>query len=174
MPKGFVSVVGVHDGDGKHIPLQRAVDLGWIKPGKAQTGWGLSRDEIPLGPNLFVDNGRQLMTYLFGGRAPVSNYFCQRFGMGTGTTPAAVTDLALESSIDFGGGVYTKLIDSVDFTAPYIARVSFTIGAGEGNGYLITEFGLFTSANTLFARLLTPGLSKVSDFRPTYLWRLRF
>lgn len=172
--KGFLSIVGIVDGTGKPIPLQRAVDYGWVKPGKALPGWDLSRDEIPLCKNLFLDQGRQFMAYLFGAAAPLADYSCQKFGMGTGEVPAKVTDTALESPIDFGGAVYTKEVDSVSFPAPFVARVQFTIGANEGNGFLITELGLFSGSDVLLSRVLRPGISKTSDFAPSLLWRVRF
>lgn len=166
---------GVVDGEGKRVPLSKAIAYGWIRPTVAQPGWGLSNAEVPLGENLFVDGGRQFMAYLFGGRSPMANYFCQKFGMGTGTTPAAVNDVALVSPVAFdGSSQFTKNVNSVDFPTQFIARVTFTIGAGEGNGYLLTEFGLFSGSDNLLARLVQPGISKTSDFAPSLIWRIRF
>jgi hypothetical protein len=173
-PKGFLSISGVTDGAGKPIQLQKAVDYGWIKPGKALPGWDLSRDEIPLCKNLFLDSGRQFVAYLFGARSPMSSFACQKFGMGTGDEPAKVTDTALQSPIDFGGSVYTKDVSSISFPAAYVARVQFVIGATEGNGYLITELGLFSGSDVLLSRVVRPGITKTSDFSPTLLWRIRF
>ncbi len=167
-------MVGVVDGFGRKIPLQKAVEYGWLKPGRAVPGWDLSRSEVPLGFNLFLDQGRQFQAYLFGARSPLSDYSCQKFGMGTGETPAKVTDTALESPIDFGGSVYTKDLDAVSFPAPFVARAEFTIGANEGNGYLITELGLFSGNDVILCRVVRPGISKTSDFSPALLWRIRF
>jgi hypothetical protein len=173
-PKGFLSISGIVDGAGNPIPLQKAVDFGWITPGKAVPGWDLSRGEIPLCQNLFLDTGRQFMAYLFGARSPMSDFACQKFGMGTGTQASKVTDTQLQSPIEFSAGVYTKNINSVSFPAPYVARVQFTIGASEGNGYAITELGLFSGSGVLLARVIRTAIPKTSDFSPTLTWRIRF
>lgn len=171
--QGFLTVASIRDASGKNIPLQQAVDYGWVRPCRAPAGWDIGREEVPLGHNLFTDAGRQMIAYLLGGRAPISDFFIQKFGMGTGITPAAVTDVALESPVDFGGSVFTKAIDSADFPAAFILRANFTIGAGEGNGFLLTEFGMFTGSDVLVARWLEPGINKTSDFAPTLMWRWR-
>ena len=183
-PKGLVTVSGIKDAEGYAISLQRAVDYGWITPARGRfAGWGLGRDEIPLGENLFVDQGRQLVAFCFGGRSPVANYFCANFGVGTGTTVPNVTDTALQAPAYFAstvtnaanGNGLTCPIDSVDFLAPFVVRVTYTIAAGDCNGLALTERGLFSGGNVLFARQVTnAAISKQSSFSPTLLWRLKF
>src|SRR5574337_100444 len=125
-PKGILTVSGVKLADGKVITTQQAVDYGWIKPVMGTfAGWGLERHEVPLGENLFVDQGRQIVAYAFGFRSPISSYTVQRFGVGSGTTPARVTDVALESPIVLNTGTTTKPIDAVDFLSPFVVRVAF-------------------------------------------------
>jgi hypothetical protein len=176
-PKGIVSVTRITMADGSEMPLSKACDHGLISPIRAPAGWGISSDEACLGKNLFVDNGRQLLAYCFGFRAPISNYSCQNFGVGTGTNPAQVTDVALESPIGLASqsGATTAPITTMDFLTAFVIRVGFTIATGDANGYLLTEFGLFSGNNTLFARFVNNvGVNKTSDFSPTFSWRIRF
>lgn len=178
-PKGLVTVSGITTADGKDIPLQQAVDWGWIKPasGRSPSGWGLPvRGEVSLGENLFLDQGRQLMAFCFGFRSPISDYTCQLYGVGTGTTAPAVTDVALESPIILDStGETTAPIMGVDFLTPFVVRVSYQIAISDANGYLITERGLFSGNGTLFARhISSSGINKTSDFSPTLTWRIRF
>jgi hypothetical protein len=177
-PKGLVTVTGVTTADGKTIPLQQAVEYGWIKPtsGRQPSGWGLPKEEISLGENLFLDQGRQLMAFCFGFRSPISDYTCQQFGVGTGTTAPTVTDVTLESPITLASvSSITAPILGVDFLTPFVVRISYQIALGDANGYLITERGLFSGNGTLFARHVSAaGINKTSDFSPTLTWRIRF
>lgn len=178
-PKGLLTISRVTTADGKIVPLQKAVDYGWIKPasGRSPSGWGLPViGEVSLGENLFLDQGRQLLAFCFGFRAPISDYTCQQFGIGTGITAPAVTDVALESPITLESvGSTTAPILGVDFLTPFVVRVSYNIAIGDANGYLLTERGLFSGNGTLFARHVSAaGINKTSDFSPTLTWRIRF
>lgn len=166
-PHGDVAIVGLHDSSGQPISLDEGLRRGWIH-GK------IHNHEVSVGPNLFVDTGRQAMCYAFGEEGPTANFTIQKFGLGIGTTPPRVTDIALADPLSFYGGNELKPIDSVSFPAPFIIHVQFTIAAGEANGYLITEMGLFTDNGTLLARRTHIGINKSSDFAPTLAWRLRF
>lgn len=175
--KGFVTVSRILDAAGRPVSNQLAVDRGWIIPaGSSPPGWGIGREEIPLGENLFVDGGRQLMAYCFGFRAPIEDYTCSKFGIGTGSTAPNVADVALEAPITLAStSSILGNIDGIDFLSPFVVRVSFTLGAADANGYLITERGLFSGNGTLLARHVTSaGINKTSDFTPTLTWRLRF
>lgn len=176
MIRGLVTIDKVALADGRSLSTQQAVDYGWIRPGGAQpTGWGLARHEVPLGENTWVDQGRQLLAYLFGFRAPVADYACQKFGVGTGLTAAQTTDVALEAPITLSGGGIVKAIDFVDFVSPYAARVSYTLGVNDANGYIISEIGLFSGNNTLMARKVQAvSINKVSDFAVSLLWHVKF
>lgn len=177
-PEGLVTVSGLVDAEGKSISLQQAVDYGWIKGARsAPAGWGITpKSEISLGKNLLVDQGRQLLAFCFGFRSPISNFTCQQFGLGTGTTAPAVTDVAIESPIFLNSvSANTAPILGVDFLTPFVVRVSYQIALGDANGFLITERGLFSGNGTLFARHVSAaGINKTSDFSPTLTWRLRF
>lgn len=134
--------------------------------------WGLAPDEVPLGHNLFVDSGRQALCYAFGNK--VGDYTVQKVGFGTGTSVPKMTDVALESPAEITTGVYTKLVDGVDWPAPFVIQVTFTIGGSECNGLYLTEFGLFTANDVLLARWIeTVGINKTSALAPQMSWRLR-
>lgn len=168
---------GITLADGTKLSTQQAVDYGWICPpeGRQPAGWGLERHEVPVGSNLFVDQGRQLMAYAFGFRPPVESYVCRRFGVGTGLTTPKVTDVVLEAPIVLGSGQTTGLIDSVDFLTAFVVRVAFTLGISDANGYAISEMGLFSGNNTLIARKVrSTVINKNSEFAPTITWRIRF
>lgn len=172
-PVGSVSISRIVDSFGKEIPLEKAIKYGWIAPGlriDRKTG-----EEVPS-KNLFVDQGRQLLAYAFGFRSPVEDYVCRKFAVGTGSTAAAVSDVALESPITLAstGGI-TAYIDSVDYLSAFVCRVSFTLALGDANGYTITEMGLYSGNNTLLARKIrNVPVNKTSDFSPTLTWRIRF
>lgn len=172
--KGFVELSKIVDDTGKVVSFENAERFGWIKRGRVPAGWEPTPGSCPVGSNLFVDGGRQMLAYVWGGRSPMSDYACQKFGIGTGTSPAAVIDTALESPIAFSVGVYTKAVDAISFITPFEARVEFTIGASQANGYLVTEFGLFSGSDILLARIVNVGINKTSDWSPSFTWRLRF
>lgn len=175
--KGFVTLAGITTADGKKLAPRKALEYGWVTTGfsRQPQGWGLDRDEVPLGHNLIVDQGRQCAAYAFGFRAPVANYVIGRFGVGTGVTVARVTDVSLEAPIILSTGLLTKAVDVIDFVAPFVLRVSCTLGTADANGYVLSELGLFSANNTLLARKVQAvSINKTSDFSPTLVWRLRF
>ena len=185
MTEGFLTVSSVRLACGKTISTQRAVDMGLIKPvGVKPAGWGFSKEEVPLGYNMMVDNGRQHLAYLFGGRSPANSYTCSSFGIGTGAKATNAAFTGLESPIPFydDGSQDLKTVKpiiGVDYPAPYIARVEFAIDTTEAVGMLITEFGLFATdvssgTATLLCRKTETGLEKSAAFAPTLIWRLRF
>ena len=175
-PRGIVTISKVLLADGRELSTQQAVDYGWIcAPYSQPVGWGLERHEVPIGTNLFLDQGRQVMAFAFGFRSPIVNYTVQKFGVGTGLTPARVTDVALEAPITLSNGQTTAPIDAVDFLSPFVVRVAFTLGINDANGYLISEMGLFSGGDALIARKVRAvSISKTSDYAPTLTWRIRF
>ncbi len=175
-PKGWVSIDKITDGFGKEISIEQAIKYGWIKT--AYDARKPIATEVELGaPNLFLDQGRQLLAYAFGFRAPIANYTCQQFGVGTGLTAAQVTDVALASPVALAsqGNNTTAPVTSIDFLTAFVVRVGFTIATTDANGYLLTEFGLFSGNGTLLTRFIrSVGINKTSDFAPTLTWRIRF
>jgi hypothetical protein len=181
--KGFVTISKIVDEDGKEISTQKAVDSGLVIPSsKTPRGWGIEKHEIPIGHNLFIDNGRQILAYLFGNQTPSGSYVCSQFGIGTGSNPTTASFTSLQSPVAFynnGSGTlqYTKPIDGIDFPAPFIARVQITLASTEANGILITEFGLYcqdinSKITTLLCRTTTPGVPK-ENVSLSWLWRVR-
>jgi hypothetical protein len=176
-PSGIVTISKVVLADGREISTQDALRYGWISgaEGRQPAGWGLERHEIPLGENLFVDQGRQVVCFAAGFRSPIENYTIQSFGVGTGLTTARVTDVALEAPITLSNSQTTKAVDSIDFISPFVLRVAFTLGINDANGYIISEQGLFSGGGALMARKIRAvSINKTSDFSPTLTWRIRF
>jgi hypothetical protein len=175
--EGLITVSKITLADGKELPLRKACDYGLITPQRSPAGWGISSDEVCIGKNLFVDQGRQLLAYAFGFRAPIENYTCQKFGVGTGLTTAQVTDVALEAPVALASqsGATTAPVTSIDFLTAFVVRIGFTVATTDANGYLLTEYGLFSGNGTLLARFVrSVGINKTSDFAPTLTWRIRF
>jgi hypothetical protein len=178
-PKGFFSISKfVHHGS--VITPADAIDRGIVEaihPCLGGMAWGAGIDitkEYPLGQNLWLDNGRQLLAYLFGFRSPIGDYACQLFGVGTGVRPPNVADVELEAPVELTAGVFKKQIVGVDFPSPFIARVETTLGEAEANGYLLTEMGLYSGNNTLMNRKVITGVSKDSGLSLSFMIRIRF
>lgn len=172
-PEGFLSIASIVDRHGDPVSFREAQRRGWIKAdGKVPT-WVKDFDaELPLGKNLFTDSGRQLLCYCFADQNTSLNS-CKKFGIGTGTTAPKVTDTSLTGAIVMDG-LSTRAVTAITFPTPFVARVEFNIAAGWGNGYLITELGLYSGGDTLMARrTLSSGINKTSDFSPTIVWRVR-
>jgi hypothetical protein len=175
-PQGLVSVSSIVDSTGKNVPLEKAVQYGWITRDAVEyRAWEVGQ-EVPLGENLFLDQGRQLLAYAFAFRSPTENFVCRRFGVGTGLTAAKVSDVALEAPITLAStSLITAPIDSIDFLSAFLIRVSFTLALGDANGYVISEMGLYSGNSTLMARKIRAvAVNKTSDFSPTLTWRIRF
>lgn len=177
-PKGWVSIDKIIDSNsGKIVPIEQAIKYKWITTAY-DTRQPIIAEEVETGaPNLFVDQGRQLLAYAFGFRAPIANYTCQNFGVGTGVTAAKITDVALEAPVALAsrGGATFAPVTSIDFLTSFVVRVGFTIAASDANGFLLTEYGLFSGNGTLLARFVrSVGINKTSDFAPTLTWRIRF
>lgn len=175
MPSGFVSLASVLTDDGRVMPAREAVSRGFIEVSGVDThDWNLTPDEVALGPNLFTNQGRKYLAYAFGGRSPVSNYVCSKFGVGNGNRPTTVADTSLDSPIQLTAGVTLKAIDGISYPEDYIAVIQFTIGSAEANGNLIREAGLFSGDGTLLARNVGYNINKTSGFAPVINWRIRF
>ena len=188
--QGYVTVAGVFDEKGRPIPMQKAMEYGWVTPvpGRQPSGWGLDRDEAALGPNLFVDNGRQLLAFAFGGRSPAADFACSKFGVGTGILPATAADVALHNPVPLGSdgsNALTKNVDGIDFVSAFMVRVGYTLPGTatvsnttptlNGNGYALRERGLFSGNGTLLARHVSSApINKEAGISFKLFWRLRF
>lgn len=170
---GFISLASVTTPSGDTLTASEAVKAGFVRLGHIPTeGWpSLDPGEVPVGTNLHTDGGRQLMVYCWGNRAPITDYACTYFSVGTGTTPPTVSDLGLEATVP---GFVLKSVNSIDYPEPFIARVSLTLGPSDAVGYLITEMGLFSGNGTLINRATLDVPLNKGNLSKTYLWRLRF
>lgn len=170
-PRGDVEISRIVDKHGRVIPLEEAVRREWLAP-KSDP---LIRPYVDDTRNLWLDQGRQITLYAVGFRSPISDYTVQKFGVGTGLTPARVTDVALQAPIVLNNGNILKTIDAVDFLSPFTCRFAFTLATDDANGYLISELGLFSGGNAIVARKVRAvSINKTSDFSPTCTWRVRF
>lgn len=176
MPEGIVTLSSIVDSSGKTTSIEKAKSYGWLAGDfcTRDDHWRIE-EEVIVGDNLFLDQGRQLIAYCMGGRSPSSDYSIRKYGVGTGKIPVNVVDTSLRSPVLLNSGNYTDLITGIDFIEPFVIRVYFTLGINDANGYLLTEHGLFSGNGTLVAkRVSSVGINKTSDFSPTLTWRIRF
>lgn len=96
--------------------------------------------------NLIVATGRDAMLQSFMGDA---TFVLTSFEAGDGTTAPAAGNTALQSST-FG----PKALTTVAFPTLGSVKLTFDIIPGEATGQTFTEWGLFTTAGTLIARVV--------------------
>lgn len=117
-------------------------------------------------PNIIVDLAKEQQARLLGG--DVTNRSITKIGVGTGTAAAAAGNTALTSS-------FVRAVTGVTYPAAGQVRFGFTIASGEANGKAITEFGLFTAGDVLFARRVRAGaIQKESDLTLTGTWTITY
>lgn len=116
--------------------------------------------------NLIVDGSKQVHAKLIGGS--VANQSIAKFGVGTSGTAPANGNTSLTNS-------YIKAIDSVTYPQTNQASFAFSLGTAEANGLAIIEFGLFTTAGTLYARKVrSAALNKDTDISFAGTWTISF
>lgn len=175
--EGFLKCAHITDSHGRQLPAEVAVQRGWLIPAQKVPRWvkaGLRPGEVPLGHNLFLDQGRQYNCYTFGGRAPVLQSSVASFGCGTGILAPTTADSVLQAPVAFSGGNLTTALDSVTYPSPFVAQLNFTIPANQLSGFLLTEFGFFAGDGTLLIRLVRVGINKTSDWSPSLAHQVRF
>jgi len=91
---------------------------------------------------MVVNSGRALIARLLAGEGQIP---ITRIGFGSGSTPAADDDTALENPL------LTKSIADIQAVNGSL-EVSWALAAGELTGKPIQEFALYASDGTLFAR----------------------
>lgn len=117
-------------------------------------------------PNIIVDLAKEQQARLLGG--DVTNRSITKIGVGTGVNAAAAGNTSLTSA-------FTRALTGTTYPAAGQVRFAFTIAAGEANGKAITEFGLFTAGDVLFARRVRTGpLQKESDLTLTGTWTITY
>lgn len=116
--------------------------------------------------NLIVANSKQIHARLLGG--DVTNRSITQIGFGT--NPAAPT-----SGNTTLTDAYVKNVDNVSYPAAHQVRFAFSLGTAEANGKAISEFGLLTEGNMLYARKVRAApLNKESDLTFAGTWTINF
>lgn len=116
--------------------------------------------------NLIVNNSKQIHARLLGG--DVTNRSITQIGFGTNPTAPTAGNTSLTDA-------YVKPIDTVSYPANNQVRFAFSLGTGEANGKAISEFGLLTAGNTLYARKTRSApLHKESDITLAGTWTINF
>ena len=143
---------------------------------------------IHLSDNMVVNLGRQTIANLIGGRdfdSNPNNWVVSDASFGTYDEAARFDDVTLSpqpvagsiqggaNEILYNGVDARKPITSVDWPQPFIVRFEINLEPDEANGFLIREMGLWTANGNLFSRKTFPGISKISDFGVSFLWRIR-
>lgn len=105
--------------------------------------------------NLITTTGLQLIAYLLVGHP--GNNKITKVGVGIGTSEPGRPDTGLTNA-------YIKTIDSYTFPSENTVKYKFSFNSGDGNGRLVSEFGLFSGDEVLFSRKLrTPAIPKAAD-----------
>ena len=119
--------------------------------------------------NLVMTAGYDELIRVLGGTAPAS-HFVSRMQFGTGGTAPAAGDASLSMPI-------TPIKDIATVTYPTggdpfrIIFEAFLLSA-EGNGFLISEAGLYSVASILVARAVFPSVAKTSDHALHATWQV--
>ena len=122
--------------------------------------------------NLVVTAAKANMSRLIAGDTnPAGERYVSKMSWGTGTTPANPSDVALVTEI---AAVGKKALDSYDFPDSTTVRFIAELTASEGNGYTISEAGLWTEEENLFARKVFSGVSKSASFIFIFRWSILF
>lgn len=116
-------------------------------------------------PNLVVNGGRTAVMRLLG--AADANKQLTKLSVGTNGTAPVGTDSAIT-------GAFTKSLGAVTYPTISSVRFDWQLGASEGNGIAIREFGLLCTDNTLFARKVRELINKNSDIILNGNWIISF
>lgn len=134
-----------------------------LRRGVLDDVWELAEEFA--GPNLVVNTGRQIQARLLGGD---TTRVITTIGFGSNAAAPVAGNTALTNALlkPHGGATYP---------ADNQVRFAFSLGAGEGNGLAISEFGLFAANGSLYARKTraTP-LNKDSDLALSGTWTITF
>lgn len=115
--------------------------------------------------NVIVNNGRDALARLLSG--VTANKSVTKIGFGTGTGAAAQTNTSLTN-------MTSKSVGAITYPETGAVQFAWSLETSEGNGLTITEFGLLTADNTLFARKVRGGIAKTSDIRLDGYWKILF
>lgn len=105
--------------------------------------------------NLITITGLQLITFLLVGHP--GNNKITKVGVGDGTSEPSRPDTGLSNA-------YIKTINSYSFPSENSVKYQFAFNSGDGNGLLVSEFGLFSGDEVLFSRKLrSPAIPKSAE-----------
>ena len=116
--------------------------------------------------NMIVTQSKLALSYLVS-EANREDKIITQFGIGTGQTAATPSDTMLEN-------LYIKPLINHDFPEPGRVRFHWALEYGEANGVAISEFGLFCSDGTLFARKVRGTITKEEDLSFEGEWTIVF
>lgn len=115
--------------------------------------------------NLVVNNGRETVTKLLGAGTTTKKLSKIAFGT-NGTAPAGADNTIT--------GAFTKSLGAVSYPTISSVKFDWTLGASEGNGINIVEFGILSDDDTLFARKVRAVIAKNSDIILNGNWTISF
>lgn len=117
--------------------------------------------------NLIVNVAKTSMSKLVGGNGANKNI--TKIAFGTNGTAPDVADTIITGSV-------TKSISGGSITYPEFNSVqfAFTLDYADANGMSITEFGLLSNDDSLFARKTRSAIAKTVDIKFTGTWKITF
>lgn len=115
--------------------------------------------------NLVVDHGKQSIIKLLANDG-ITNYISQ-IAFGEGTVDPAAGDIDLTNK-------YIKNILGYSYSGMNTIIFNWELLAIEGNGLIITEYGLFSNGDMLFARKVRSAIEKEIDIIFEGTWRISF
>lgn len=117
--------------------------------------------------NLIVLTGRTAVRNILSDTSLGNQGCITRVAAGTASTDTAPEDEDLTDK------TWGTIID-VEYPDDYSSRFIWELGYGEGNGKTITEYGLYTENESLFARKVRPPLVKDSFISLRGEWTILF
>jgi len=120
--------------------------------------------EVTDEPNLVVSSSRLMLASLLGGGSAAVT----RFGIGANGSAPELGNTVLT-------GLFHNSIGAVDYPNPGVVRFAFGLSGPEAIGMSISEFGLLSSSNILFARKVRSApLVKTNEISFTGYWTITF
>lgn len=116
--------------------------------------------------NMVVNGGKTIIARMLGNNASYVGEYIDTIAFGTGSTPPATSDTALQTQV-------FKKAASVSFPAFNQVKYSATMLTSEGNGNTFQEIGLLTAGtDMLFSRLLIGAIVKSTLYAIKVEWTL--
>jgi hypothetical protein len=112
--------------------------------------------------NLITISGLRTIAYLLAGENGRNTI--TKVGVGNGTSPTHASDVGLTNAT-------IKDIDSYSYLRNNVVEYKISMDTGDGNGMDISEFGLYSGDEVLFARRLqSPSIPKEPDIIIEGVW----